>query len=343
VLCEDPRSNRSTVLELAELVDVTIKAHFAHWKKRLGAAAAIATLKFRRQVMLSQLAQPMISGILMGGVYGFIAFGLSLIFGIMRIVNFAHGEFLMIGMYLSVIFWSIFHIDPFISVFVIGLIMFGCGYGFQRIFINPILRREKQREPISILLFTAGLMLFLQNIALLIMGGDPMSISSSYSSLMINVKNLVISVPRLIVFALSVVFSGVLYAFISRSDTGRAMRAVSQDRQAAKLMGINEYQMFALAMAIGLAIVGVAGTMLSTFFYVYPTIGAVFTLRSFVIVVLGGIGSIPGALLGGVIVGVVESVSAQFMPSAYAEVMIFIIFIFILLVKPAGLFGLERE
>lgn len=293
--------------------------------------------------MLSQLAQPIVSGLLMGGVYGFIAFGLSLIFGIMRIVNFAHGEFLMIGMYLSVLLWNLFHFDPFLSVVLVGLVLFGCGCLFQRILITPILRREKQREPISILLFTAGLMLFLQNIALMIMGGDPMSVSTVYTSKMLPLGNLVISVPRLVVFSGSVIFSGLLYAFISRSDTGRAMRAVSQDRQAARLMGINEYKMFTLAMGIGMAIVGVAGTMLSTFFYVYPTMGSVFTLRSFVIVVLGGIGSIPGALLGGVIVGVVESISAQFMPAAYAEVMIFIIFVIILMVKPSGLLGLERE
>ncbi len=279
----------------------------------------------------------------MGGVYGFIAFGLSLIFGIMRIVNFAHGEFLMIGMYMAVLAWSVFHLDPFISAFVIGLVLFCCGYVVQHALITPILKREQQREPISILLFTAGLMLFLQNVALMVMGGEAMSISNGYTSAVINVMHLIISVPRLIGFLLSLIFSALLYAFISRTDAGRAMRAVSQDRQAAKLMGVNEYKMFTLAMSIGLAIVGIAGAMLSTFYYVFPTVGSVFTLRSFVIVVLGGIGSIPGALLGGVILGLVESVSAQFMPAAYAEVMIFVIFIVVLLVKPAGLFGLERE
>ena len=293
--------------------------------------------------MLSQLTQPLLSGFLMGGVYGLIAFGLSLVFGVMRVSNFAHGDLLMVAMYVSAFFWDAFGIQPYISIVFIGILFFILGYLLQKFAITPILKSERSREPIRILLFTAGLSTILQNIALMTMGGSPKSLTTDLSMATAKAGTLIVSLPRLLAFIFSVLITLGLWAFISKTDTGRAMRAVSQDRQVALLMGINEYKTYALAFGIGACLLGLAGSMISSFMYIFPTMGSAYTLRSFVIVALGGIGSIPGALIGGVIIGVIESVSAQFMPASYSEVVVFIIFILVLTIKPSGMFGKEKQ
>lgn len=293
--------------------------------------------------MLSQLAQPLLSGFLMGGIYGLIAFGLSLVFGVMRVSNFAHGDLLMIAMYLSAVLWNVFGIQPYFSVILIGAILFLIGYLLQKFTITPILKKDRSREPIRVLLFTAGLSIFLQNFALMFMGGSPKSVTTEFSTMTAQMGSLIISLPRLLAFVLSLLITLGLWVFIQRTDTGRAMRAVSQDRQVALLMGINEYKMYALAFGIGACLLGLAGSIISPFMYVFPTIGSAYTLRSFVIVALGGIGSIPGALIGGVLIGVIESISAQFMPASYSEVVVFIIFILVLTIKPSGIFGKENQ
>lgn len=293
--------------------------------------------------MLSQLAQPILSGILMGGVYGLIALGLSLVFGVMRVSNFAHGDLLMIAMYIAVALWDGFGISPYVSIFVVAIIMFFAGVFIQKAAITPILKSEKERSPLRLILFTVGLSIFLQNLVLMIKGGAPVTATMPISTKTFIVGDLIVSIPRLLAFALSMLITIVLWFFISKTDIGRAMRAVSQDREVALLMGINEYKTYAIAFGIGAMMLGLAASMISTFLYAFPTMGSSYTLRSYVIVALGGIGSIPGAMIGGLIVGIVESVSAQFMPASYSEVVVFIIFILVLAIKPSGMFGKERK
>ncbi|MDD2427012.1 MAG: branched-chain amino acid ABC transporter permease [Eubacteriales bacterium] len=293
--------------------------------------------------MLSQLAQPLLSGTLMGGVYGLIALGLSLVFGVMRVSNFAHGDLLMIAMYISVALWEGFGISPYVSIFGVAIFMFFVGVFIQKAAITPILKSEKERSPLRLILFTVGLSIFLQNLVLMIKGGAPVTATVPLSTQTLPVGDLIVSIPRLLAFVLSIVITVILWFFISKTDTGRAMRAVSQDRETSLLMGINEYKTYAIAFGIGTVLLGLAASMVSTFLYAFPTMGSSYTLRSYVIVALGGIGSIPGAMIGGLVVGIIESISAQFMPASYSEVVIFIIFILVLVIKPSGMFGKERK
>lgn len=280
---------------------------------------------------------------MMGGVYAIIAVGLSLIFGVMRVTNFAHGEFLMIAMYISYGIILCTGLDPYITVILCGLILFGGGFIFQKLFINKLLQREKSREPMSILLFTAGFGMFASNLALMLFGANPIAVSTKYSGKTFNLGNLIISTPRFYAFVVATMCTLILYWFLYRTETGRALRATSQNRMVAKLMGIDEQLIYCIAFAIGIGLVGIAGALLVPFYYIFPSLGAVFGNRSFIIVVLGGMGSVPGALLGGLIVGVIEAVGGVLLSPSYAEILVFLIFIFILLFKPSGLLSTERE
>jgi branched-chain amino acid transport system permease protein len=292
---------------------------------------------------LEAILQASVGGLLMGGIYSLIAIGLSLIFGVMRIINFAHGEFLMVGMYLS--YWLIvmLGIDPYIAALIVTPVLFVIGYAFQGAALNTMLIREKAREPLSILLYTAGLSLVLQNVALILFGADARSAATNYTGTTYYADPIIISLPRFYAFAISIACTGLVFWLLEKTEIGRAIRATSQDRTTAKLMGINEQKIYCIAFGIGAALVGLSGALLVPFYYVFPTVGGVFGLRSFIIVVLGGVGSIKGAFYGGILIGLVEAVGTQFMSPAYAEILVFAIFVAVLLFKPAGLFGLEKS
>ena len=283
------------------------------------------------------------SGLLMGGIYSLIAIGLSLVFGVMRIINFAHGEFLMIGMYLSYWLITLLGLDPYLAALIVTPVLFGIGYLFQKGPLNTMLVREKSREPLSILLFTAGLSLALQNVALIWFGADARAGNTDYTGTTFDVHDVIISTPRFYAFAISIVCTLYVFWLLNKTEIGRAIRATSQDRNTAKLMGINEKKIYCIAFGLGSALVGISGALLVPFYYVFPTVGGVFGLRSFIIVVLGGIGSIKGAFLGGILIGLVEALGTQFISPAYAEILVFMMFVAVLLFKPAGLFGLEKS
>lgn len=289
--------------------------------------------------------QAIFDGLLQGGVFACVAVGLSLVFGVMRIINWSHGETLMISMYVSFFLYSFAHLNPYICVLINAVIFFGYGYFLQRTVLNNLLSREKDREPMSILLFTAGLGMVLTNSALMLFGGNSRSIGGTFDLGTIDTKSLgvVISIPKLIAFAISITFTLALFYFLQSTETGRALRATAQNRSVSQLMGIDVKRIYGIAMGLGLALVGVSGALLITFFPVTPDVGTVYSLRSFIIVVLGGKGSVPGALLGGLIVGVIETLGAQLTSQSYAQVMLFVIFVLILLFRPAGLLSKERE
>lgn len=292
---------------------------------------------------MEAIVQAAISGVLMGGIYSLIAIGLSLIFGVMRIINFAHGEFLMVGMYISYWLVSLMGINPYLAAILIAPVLFAVGYIFQKYPLNTLLVREKTREPLSILLFTAGLGLILQNLALLYFGADARAVTTVYTGTTMHLGSMIISLPRFYAFVISIVCTGLVFWLLTKTETGRAIRATSQDRNTAKLMGINEKKIYCIAFAIGSALVGIAGALLVPFYYIFPTVGGVFGLRSFIIVVLGGIGSVKGAFYGGLLIGVVEAVGTQFTSPAYAEILVFVLFVAVLLLKPSGLFGIEQS
>lgn len=287
--------------------------------------------------MPGDIGQILISGLLLGGVYAIISIGLTMIFGVVRIVNFAHGEFLMIAMYFT---YFLFQkgIDPYVAVFVIAPLLFLIGVAVQRVLIQPIL----ETPPTVKILATLGLSVALQNLALMLWKADYRTIKTSYQSTVINLGPTVISYPKLVAFLVTIAVAVALFVFLKTTYTGKAIRAVAQDRGAAMMMGINIYRTYMLAFGIGIALVGLAGALLMPVYYVFPTVGQMFVLTSFVVVVLGGLGSIPGAFVGGLIIGLVESLAGAFIDPQLKEAVYFIIFFFMLLFKPSGIFGAKR-
>ncbi|HEY5996231.1 MAG TPA: branched-chain amino acid ABC transporter permease [Candidatus Deferrimicrobiaceae bacterium] len=282
--------------------------------------------------------QALVSGILVGGVYALIGIGLTIIFGVMRVINFAHGDLMMVGMYMTYFLFTLAKIDPFVSVLITIPCMFLFGAFLQKTIINRILGSVAQNQ----ILLTIGLGLIMSNSVMLAFTSDYKILTTSYSSSSFRLLGISISQPLAVSFAITVAITAALYWFLMKTDTGQAIRATAQDREAAQLMGINVSRMSMLAFGIGTALAGTAGALISPTYYVFPQVGSAFTLKAFVITVLGGMGSIVGATLGGIIIGVVESVGAVAISSEWKDVLVFAIFLVVLLVKPSGLMGKSR-
>ncbi len=282
--------------------------------------------------------QSLISGILVGGAYALIGIGLTLIFGVMRIINFAHGDLLMIGMYLSFFLHEIWKIDPFVSIVIVIPLMFLFGAFLQKTLINRVLGALPQNQ----ILLTIGIGLVMSNSVMLLFTSDYRILTTSYSSASFKLGEISISTPLLISFLITTAITLMLYWFLLKTDTGQAIRATAQDRDAAQLMGINVRRMSIIATGLGAALAGTAGSLIAPTYYIYPQVGSAFTLKAFVIVVLGGMGSVLGATLGGVIIGATESLAAAYISSGLKELVVFVAFLLVLLFKPAGLLGKSR-
>lgn len=283
--------------------------------------------------------QALIDGLLIGGVYATIAVGLSLSFGVMRIINWAQGELLMCSMYISYFILSRFHLDPYLIMFISFALMFGVGYLLQSTVLSNLLAKETAREPLSVLLFTSGLGILLTNVVLSIAGAAPLTAITKYSGRMLNIGEIFISVPKLISFAIACSSTLALYFVLQKTEIGRAIRATAQDRRVATLMGINQKKIYNLAFGISIGLVGMAGALLIPFFSISTTVGSTFSFKAFVIVVLGGKGSVLGALLGGFIVGMIEKIGGAIWSDSVAQMLVFVIFIIVLLFRPNGLMG----
>lgn len=282
--------------------------------------------------------QSLVSGILVGGVYALIGIGLTIIFGVMRIINFAHGDILMIGMYLTYELFTLTGIDPFVSILFTIPLMFLYGAFLQRFFINRVLDSLPQNQ----ILLTIGLGLIMSNTMMLIFTSDYKILTTTYSSSSIKFLGLSISEPLTISFVITTAVTAILYWFLMRTDTGQAIRATAQDREAAQLMGINVKRMSSIAFGLGASLAGTAGALISPTYYIFPQIGSGFTLKAFVITVLGGMGSVVGATLGGIVIGVAESMGAVYISSGWKDVVVFVLFLLVLLFKPSGLMGKSR-
>jgi len=291
----------------------------------------------------SLFVQTLLDGIMVGGVYATIAVGLSLAFGVMRIVNWAHGEFLMVSMYIAFLSVINLGVDPYLSILFTGPIMFLVGFCLQKFIFNRMLDKDSSREPLSILLFTSGLGIFLSNMATVIFSSNILAAPTAYTSKTIRLGEIIISVPRMISFLIALVCTVILYVVIQRTEFGRALRATAQNRHVASLMGINHKTIYSLALGIGLALVGISGSLLVPNSAVSPTVGNSFGTKCFIIVVLGGKGSVPGALLGGLVVGLIEKFGGILWTDAYASLLVFVLFILILLFRPSGLLGRETS
>jgi branched-chain amino acid transport system permease protein len=282
--------------------------------------------------------QSLLSGILVGGVYALIGIGLTIIFGVMRVINFAHGDLLMLGMYVTWGLFTLFGIDPYLSLLITAPVLFLWGALLQKVFINRVLNALPQNQ----ILLTIGLGLIMSNAVMLAFTSDYRILTTSYSSSSFQVLGISVSQPLLYSFMVTAAITGALFWFLQTTDTGQAIRATAQDRDAAQLMGINVRRMSVLAFGLGTALAGIAGALLAPTYYVFPQVGGPFTLKAFVVVVLGGMGSIVGATLGGILIGVTESLSAVYIASGLKELVVYVLFLLILLFRPSGLLGKSR-
>lgn len=287
--------------------------------------------------------QAVIIGLLMGGVYALIAAGASIYFGVMRIVNYAHGELLTLSMFITYYLVTSAGLDLYIAMLICGVIMFCIGYVYQRGLLNKLFKKEKDRAPSSLLLFSLGVGMIIKNGCQIIFGTNPRVVQTPYNGTTFIAGEYIFSKPRTIAMLISFIAIALIAVFMHRSETGRALRAVSQNRAVAPLMGIDQSKMFALAFGLGIGLVGIAGSAMLPFVTLSYTSGSAYGFKSFVIIVLGGLGSIPGALVAGLVVGLIESVGSLFFSAAIANSLPFLLFVIILLVRPSGLFGKERS
>src|SRR5882762_2565073 len=287
---------------------------------------------------MAVLLQSILSGVLIGGVYALIGIGLTLIFGVMRVINFAQGELVMIGMYCTFFLFKLAGIDPFLSVVLTMPALFVLGAILQLSLIDRVLDALPQNQ----ILLTIGIGLVLSNTAMLAFTSDYRILSTTYSSSSVGLGSIRLSIPLLYCFLITSAITAALYWFLARTDTGHAIRATAQDRDAAQLMGVNVRSMGVLAFGLGSALAGAAGALIAPVYYIYPQVGGAFTLKAFVVVVLGGMGSIVGATLGGVLIGMSESLTAAYLSSGNKEVVVYVMFLLVLLFKPAGLLGKSR-
>ena len=280
-----------------------------------------------------------LNGITTGAVYALIALGLTLIYGVLHIINFAHGAALMVALYAVYLLRQYFGIDPYLALPIVVPGMFVLGYALQRGIIN----RASHGKDENILLVTLGLSIVMENLALLLFKSDTRTIDTAYTlttvPINIGVASAMIALPKLVAFGGALVTSALLILVVQRTDLGRAIRAVAKEKQGARLMGIDVEHVYAMCFGIGLACLGAAACFLLPAYYVNPQVGNGFVLVAFTIVVLGGMGSFAGALIGGLLIGVVESLGGLVLGESLGQIGIFLIFIAVLLFRPQGLFG----
>lgn len=281
------------------------------------------------------LIQLVVSGLLIGGVYALISIGLTLIFGVMRIVNFAHGEFLMVAMFASFWLLHLTGVSPYMAVPFVALLLF--LFGALTYFL--VIRRTVGSPMVVQIFTTVGLGLFLQNAALVLWSGDFRTIHSASASRVLDFSGIHVSLALLVAFLAAITISLALFAFVAWTYPGRAIRATVQDRTAAQLMGVDIEKVNMLTFALGSGLVGIAGALLAPAYPIFPSVGTNFGLASFVVVVLGGMGSMTGALLGGLLIGLIETLSGFFIDPSLNQAVYFIVFILVLVFRPTGLFG----
>ncbi len=286
-----------------------------------------------------------INGILMGSIYGLTALGLTIIFGVLKVINFAHGSLLMVGMYVALWVVSLSGLHPYLALIVVVPVMYLFGYFLQDVIIKPIFKAEKDvREPITVIVVTTGIWYILDNLTLLIFGPQYRNLPlNPLKGKMLEIGDMMISVPKLWGFIAAISTATAVYWYFQKTRMGRAIRATSLDREAASLMGINQYKIYNVAFGIGTASAGIAAVTLVPFYNIFPTVGVLFDIKGFIIVVLGGLGSMGGAILGGIIIGMIESIAPQFMTATWTEAIVYGLFLVVLFVKPSGLFGVKYD
>ncbi len=285
--------------------------------------------------MLATVLQAVVNGLLIGGIYALVSIGVTLIFGVVKVVNFAQGEFVMIGMYISFFLATRFGIDPLVSLVVSMPVLFVIGVLLQQFLIRRVLPLGDMPQ----IFLTFALSLVLMNVALLLFTADYRTVQTPYTEAAIHLGGLYVAVAKLIAFVVAMVLSTALWVFLHATDIGKAMRAAAQNRDVAMLMGINPDRVFCVAVGVALALAGAAGSLLMPFYPAYPMVGQVFVLMAFVAVVLGTLGNVTGALIASLMMGVAESLGIQFVGADSGLIVVFLMLLLTLAVRPSGLFG----
>lgn len=295
------------------------------------AAIGLAYLRSGSPVIVSQAV---VTGILIGGVYGLVAMGLTLIFGVLDIVNFAHGSFLALALFLS--FWlvSSLGMHPYLALAVSIPVMFVLGYLVQRGVLSGAMGKPLENQ----LLITLGLSLVIENTLLLLFGANPRSVQLA-GDFGIHILGAVAQWSRVLAFGGALILAGVLYLILQRTRLGTAIRAVAANDKGAQLVGINTRQIYAVTFALGTACAGAAGTLVAPLVTIEPSTGSIFNIVAFVVVVLGGMGNVPGALVGGLVIGLTEQLGGIYLPGQSPLLSVFIVFVLVLFLRPQGLFG----
>jgi len=280
--------------------------------------------------------QNLSNGVLIGAVYALIGVGLTLIFGVMRTINFAHGDFVVLGMYFAVVLNSAFGLDPYVTLIFAIPLGFLVGAGIQRY----VLTRVIDAKPETMMLATLGVSLVIANLLLLVFGGEPKSVNTPYAASTLALGEIRVSMVLLFAGLATMAVIGALYLLLNHTEIGRAIKATAENRLGAELVGINTKKIQAIVFGLGMALAVTAGVTLIPLLFASPiNTGALFTLKAFVVTVLGGLGNIGAAIIGGLLLGVVEVLGASYLDSAYRDAYGLLVFIVVLLVKPEGLFG----
>lgn len=284
---------------------------------------------------MSILIASVLNGLTTGALYALVALGLTLIYGVLHIINFAHGALLMIAMFGVYFLNKLFGLDPYVSLFIMPFAMFAIGYVLQR----GIISKASHGRDENILLVTLGLSIVIENLALFLFASDTQVVDTPYSFDVVEIFGAFIPVTKAIAFVGALVTAIALWLFMGRTNLGRAIRALAKERKGAQLVGIDVEHVFAMSFGIGVGVLGVAACLLLPTYYVNPQVGHGFVLIAFTIVVLGGMGSFIGALIGGFIIGIVEAVGGLYLGESLGQIGIFAIFILVLLFRPQGLMG----